>query len=61
MSNGERNERMAELLGRLFAWLVMKQSKGNKALGCLYMILDLAVLAAVLYGVGILGKWQGWW
>ena len=58
MSNGDNG---LAALGQVFVWVIDKQCKGNKPLGCLYAILDLAVLAAVLYGVGKLGQWQGWW
>lgn len=48
MSNGGGSDGVSAL-GQFLTWLVMKQAKGNKALGCLYALLDLAVLVAVLY------------
>lgn len=57
MSNGESNGGLAAL-GEALVWLYKKQKEGNKVCKCIWWILKLALLAAVVWVIGITA---GWW
>ena len=57
MSNGEGNEGVASL-GKALVWLYQKQKEGNKACKFIWLLLKLALLAGVVWVIGIAA---GWW
>ena len=57
MSNGEGNEGAASL-GKALVWLYQKQKEGNKACKFIWLLLKLALLAGVVWVIGIAA---GWW